>query len=87
MTTDGGISSYSNQTQDAIKAANHLTEIRIAADFDRIYKNTESSVFWHWHPNSPGSQKTLMVILESCNVIYGVGSHWIEERDVSQDRE
>jgi len=87
MTTDVCISSSNNQTHGATKAANHLTEIRIASDFDRLYKNADPSVFWHWHPNSPGGQKTLGVILESCNVIYGAGSHWIEERDVSQDRE
>lgn len=61
-----------------------LTEIRIASSSDRHFENVERNTYWHWHPNSHGNQKMLGVILESCNVIAGEGTHWIEEREVRQ---
>lgn len=33
-----------------------------------------------WHPDTPENRETLIIVMESSNESYGLGSHWIEER-------
>jgi len=60
-----------------------VTEIRVRSNVpkktDQDGKHMDG---WHWHPDSPGNRQMLQVIVESCNEIYGDGTHWVEVRDV-----
>lgn len=70
--------------QDRSPGTDRSTEIRIASNIERLFENAELNTYRHWHPNSHGNQKMLRVMLASCNVIAGEGTHWIEEREVWQ---
>lgn len=73
-------SSSKSNVDSRLEGEAKLTEIRIASNCDQLYENAEFNTNRRWHTNSNGNQKMLGVILESCNAIYGDGTHWIEER-------
>jgi len=73
-------SSSKSNVDSRLEGEAKLTEIRIASNCKQLYESAEFNNNWHWHPNSHGNQKMLGVILQSCNVIAGEGTHWIEER-------
>lgn len=62
--------------------SNQLTEIRVCCDLPGRVGFTgipvDNSL---WHPDSPRNRQMLKIILESQNEIFGLGTHWVEERE------
>ena len=63
-----------------------MTEIRIQTNVPGKASSTGAPAGGdHWHPDSPRNRQMLRVILESCIEIYGVGTHWVEVREIVSD--
>lgn len=65
--------------------SNQMAEIRISWDLSLKARCTDMPVGGsRWHPDSPRNRKMLRIILESCNEIYGLGTHWIAVREAKK---
>ncbi len=56
----------------------HDVEIRVACRVD-LTDNGKARIT-QWYSDSPGNRRMLETVLESCTVICGQGTHWIEQR-------
>jgi hypothetical protein len=54
----------------------HDVEIRVACSVDLTDKG--KARITQWYSDNPGNRKMLETVLESCTVICGQGTHWIE---------
>jgi len=56
----------------------HEVEIRVACRVD-LTDNGKARIT-QWYSDNPENRRMLETVLESCTVICGQGTHWIEQR-------
>jgi len=59
-------------------STHHEVEIRVACLVD-LTDNGKARIT-QWYSDNPGNRRMLETVLESCTVICGQGTHWIEHR-------
>jgi hypothetical protein len=64
-----------------VRRQKSMREIRLRWSKGQTGENGEPRDGGLWHPDTPENRETLEKVMDAGNETYGLGTHWIEERE------